>query len=144
MRKNKQAEVARISSSISFRLSKEILKKSKFFKKKDNKAKEITKPKNKQLYTEALASKVDNILKLKEDFSNLLAKKIENIYNLINSSRKIKFRINMTMKDFSKKQIIILMSNNNKSKPIITSSLYITNLNRTLKNIKSNVIADFV
>jgi len=49
----------------------------------------------------------------------------------------------MIMKGFSRKQIIIPMSNN-KSKLITTSSLHITNLNRALKNIKSDVMVDFV
>jgi len=36
------------------------------------------------------------------------------------------------------------MSNDNKLKFMISSNLHITNLNRALKNIKSNIIADFV
>ena len=101
----------------------------------------MAKPK---LFAQASASKVEDILKLKENFPNLLTKKIKNIHNLINSSRKIKPRINMTIKDLSRRQIIVPMSNDNKSKFITASSLHITNLNRVLKNIKSEVMADFV
>jgi len=36
------------------------------------------------------------------------------------------------------------MSNDNKAKFMALSNLHITNLNRILKNIKSNVRADFV
>ena len=36
------------------------------------------------------------------------------------------------------------MGNGNKVKFMISSNLYITNLNRVLKNIKSDVMADFV
>ena len=50
----------------------------------------------------------------------------------------------MTMKSPFRKQVIISMSNNNKSKFMKLSSTHITNLNRALKNIKSEVVADFV
>ena len=48
------------------------------------------------------------------------------------------------MKSPFRKQVIISMSNNNKSKFMKLSSTHITNLNRALKNIKSEVVADFV
>ena len=50
----------------------------------------------------------------------------------------------MTTKGPSRKQVIIPISNNNKSKFMELSSVHITNLNSTLKNIKSEVMADFV
>jgi len=48
------------------------------------------------------------------------------------------------MKGPFKKQVIILISNDNKTKFMKLSSFYITNFNRALKNIKSEVMADFV
>ena len=80
----------------------------------------------------------------KINFLNLSANKIKNIHNTINSSGKIKLRINITTKELSRKQIIIPMSNNNKLKFITLSNSHIANLNRALKNIKSDIIADFV
>ena len=50
----------------------------------------------------------------------------------------------MTMKEPLRKQIIVPMSNDNKLKFIEESSVYVTNINRALKNIKSEVMADFV
>ena len=50
----------------------------------------------------------------------------------------------MMTKGLSRKQVIIPMSDDNKNKFIETSSAYITNINRTLNNIKSKVMADFV
>ena len=50
----------------------------------------------------------------------------------------------MTMKGPSKKHVIIPMSNDNKAKFMESSSSHITNLNRTLKNIKLDILADFV
>ena len=50
----------------------------------------------------------------------------------------------MTTKGLSRKQIIISISDRKKSKFMAPSSAYITNLNRTLKNIKSDIMANFV
>ena len=50
----------------------------------------------------------------------------------------------MTTKDSSKRQIIVSMSNDNILKFMISSSSHITNLNRAFKNIKSEIVADFV
>jgi len=44
----------------------------------------------------------------------------------------------------SRKQVIIPISNKNKIRFMESSSKHIANLNRTLKNIKLNIIADFV
>jgi len=50
----------------------------------------------------------------------------------------------MTTKSSSRKQIIIPIGNYNKSKLIASLNLYITNLNSILRNIKSEVIANFI
>lgn len=142
--KEKQVEVVKIPPPIPPRPSKETLEKSKFYKKIYIKSKENVNTKDRHLYAQALTSKVNEILKLKEKFSNLSNKKIESIHNTINNSRKIKLRINLTTKEPSWRQIIIPMGNGNKVKFMISSNLYITNLNRVLKNIKSDVMADFV
>ena len=91
-----------------------------------------------------LNSKVNDILKLKKDYPNLLAKKIENIHKIINNSGKPKLKIYITTKGLLRKQIIILMSNENKSKFIASSSKHIVNINRSLKNIKLDVMADYI
>jgi len=82
------------------------LEKPRFFK-KDNTIKEITKLKTKQL-SQALMPNVSEILKLKENFPNLLAKKIENIYKIINDSGKMKPKINMITEGSSRKKILFL------------------------------------
>jgi len=83
-------------------------------------------------------------LKLKEIFPNLSSKKIEDIYKTINDSKKIKPKINMITKNLFRKQIIISMSSANISKLISISGKHITNINRALKNIKSEILANFV
>ena len=50
----------------------------------------------------------------------------------------------MTTKDPSRKQIIISMNNDNKSKFIASSNVHITNINSMLRNIKSNIMANFI
>ena len=106
--------------------------------------KETTKPKNRLLYAQASAPKVDEILKLKANYPSLLAKKINSIYETINNSGKVKPGINIAMKDPSGKQIIIPIGNNNKARFMASLSLQITNINSVLRNIKSDVMADFV
>jgi len=63
---------------------------------------------------------------------------------IINSEDKSKLKLNITTKGSSRKQVIVSISNDNKAKFIESSSTHITNLNRALKNIKSEVMADFV
>ena len=51
---------------------------------------------------------------------------------MINDSENVKFRINMTTKSPSRKQIIAPIDNDNKSKFITSLSAHITNLNSAL------------
>jgi len=63
---------------------------------------------------------------------------------MINGNSKPKPYMNMTIKDLSRKQIIIPMNDANINNFIRESSTYITNINRALKNIKIDVMVDFV
>jgi len=104
---------------------------------------EKAKPNNKPSYAQTSSPKVSKILKIKENFPDLSVKKIEDINKIINTPDKPKHRINMTTKDSLRKQIIVPIGNDNKAKFMASSSEYIANLNRILKNIKSDVMADF-
>ena len=117
-----------------------MLEKSKFFKK----AVKTVKLNNKQSYAQAVNPKVTDILKLKKNYPNLLAKKIENIHKFINDSGKLKPKIKITTKGPLQKQIIVSIGNNNKTKFIALSSFHIANLNKALQNIKSNVIVSYI
>jgi len=103
---------------------------------------------NKKSYAQAssmnLSTNTSKILKIKETFLKLQAKKIENIQKIINGEDKPKPKMNMTTKGLFRKQIIIPMSNENKSRFMEFSSNYITNINKVLKNIKSEIMADFI
>jgi len=144
LNKVKYMKVIKILSSILPRLSKKILEKLKFHKKKGKKSRDTANSNDRQSYTQASTLKVNEILKLKENFPNLSNKKIKSIHNTTNDSEKAKPTINMITKEPSYRQIIIFMGDDNKVNFIASSNLYITNLNRMLKNIKYDVTANFV
>jgi len=50
----------------------------------------------------------------------------------------------MTMKGLSRKQVIILINDDSKKNFIEKSSSHVTNINSTLKNIKLDIMVDFV
>ena len=131
----------KLSSSILAKLPKEISEILKYFKKNNqfNKKKE-----QKKSYTQALtsANTMRKVLKIKETFSDLQVKKIENIQKIINSKGKTKPRLYMTTKGLSRKQVTVLISNDNKTKFMADLSTHI--VNRALKNIKSEVKANLI
>ena len=120
------------------------MKRSNFFQKKGKNSKEDTNINGRHLYAQASTPKVKENLKLKENFPNLSLKKIQDIHNIINDSGKVKPRINITTKGPSRRQIIVPMSNDNILKFITSSSSHIANLNSIFKNIKSEIVADFI
>ena len=84
---------------------------------------------------------VKEVLKIKENFPNLSSKKIVEIHKNINNLNKTKPYINITTKRPLQRQIIVLMKNGNISKVTLSVDNYILNIN---KNLKSNIMADFV
>ena len=91
-----------------------------------------------------LLSNIKEILKIKENFPSLSTKKIEEIHKTINEPRKDKLKFNMTTKEPSRRQVLVPMSLINSSKFMVSSSHYIANINRALKDIKSNTLANFI
>ena len=126
---------------------KEVKEISKYFKKIEN-------PTLKKSYTQAFSNLVNNnnissvamnTLKIKETFSELSNKKIDTIQKVINGNNaKPKPRINMTTKSPSYKQIIILMPNKLGKRFTKDLASHIININHILKNIKSNICADYI
>lgn len=57
---------------------------------------------------------------------------------MIKGNNKSKSQTNITTKDMSRKHVIVSMNNINKS------SSYITNINKVLKNIKIDVMVNFI
>jgi len=102
---------------------------AKYFKK--NKQSKEKKNDQKILYTQVLTpiNNTRDVLKIKEIFPNLQTKKIQKI---INSKNKLKLRLHMTIKELLRKQVIVPMSNDNKTKFMIDLSAHIVNINRVL------------
>ena len=111
---------------------------------KAKKTNEIKKPL--VLYAQATKSLVNTseILKIKEAFLALNTKKIDQVNNIIKDNPKLKLHIQMTTKGPSRKQVIIPMSGDNNSIFIKNLSLHIANINRNLKNAKSEVLVDYI
>jgi len=137
------ASVSRLSPPIPAKSSKEVKDITKFFKKiKNSKEKENMKKSYAQAsFSDNIARKV---LKIKEVFSNLQEKKIENIQKIINRDDKLKPRLNITTKRPSHKQVIIPINSDNMGKFMANSSNHIININRLLKNIKSECKVDYI
>jgi len=61
-----------------------------------------------------------------------------------NKEKKIKPKINITIKDPSRKQVIIPISTNNSEAIISHANEYIININCLLKGVKSKISANFI
>ena len=101
-----------------------------------------------KLYTQSAKniSNTEKVLKIKEAFSSLQVTNIDNIQKIIkrNNNPKPKLHINMTTKGPLHKQVIISISNGNKKNFMNESGIHVLNMNRVLKNIKSDVMVDFI
>jgi len=84
------------------------------------------------------------VLKIKETFPALNAKKIDQVNSIVNGISKPKPRIQTTTKGSSRKQVIIPMSKENINTFMQNSSLHVANINRQLRNAKSEVLVDYI
>jgi len=89
-------------------------------------------------------SDIEEIMKIKNNFLNLSFKKIEKVQKIINELKMSKLRINITTKSLSEKQVLAPMSSDNVTKIMVLFNKHIANINRALKEIKSEVIAEFI
>jgi len=96
-------------------------------------------------FAQATKDNIENILKNKNAFSRLFSSKILRIHNVANNNgKKSKPKLNIATKKPSGKQIIIPMSKNNSNIIVSQANIHISNINRLLKGIKSEVSADFI
>jgi len=137
------ANIERIPLPIPAKSQKEVNVISKFFK--SNKLANTTRQPAKS-YAQASKQNISTseVIKIKETFSSIGAKKIDQINNIVKGISKLKPCIQMTMKGPSRKHIIIPMSNDNNMKFMKNSFMYVANINRALRNVKSKVIVDFI
>ena len=85
-----------------------------------------------------------DVIKIKETFPSIGAKKINQINSIVKGSPKPKPYIQMTTKGSSRKRVIIPICNDNIEKFMKNSAIHITNLNRNLRNTKSEVMVNFI
>jgi len=126
--------ILRTSPSILSKPSKSILAKSKFYLKTKS-------------FVQITKDNTKNIPKIKKMFSKLSNNKIIKIHNIAyKNDQKAKSKINMTIKELLRKQIIIPISRENINVIVIVSDIntYIANIIRLLKFIKSDVSANFI
>ena len=128
---------------------KEISVISKYFQPKNHSVRNKIQPSNdKSGKSYAQASKpltnTSEVLKIKEIFSLLNAQKIDQVNSIVNGQNKQKPRIKMTMKGPSRKHVIIPMSSENISSFMKNSLLNVANINRQLRNAKTDVLVDYI
>ena len=88
---------------------------------------------------------VKDVLQIKETFSTLLADEVTKMIKAKNSSEgQKKPKINMITKEPSRKQIIIPMTKSNTELIINSANQQIANINKSLKEFKLDITADFI
>jgi len=90
------------------------------------------------------SANTSDVLKIKEAFPSLNAKKIDQVNNIVNGQSKPRPRIKMTTKGPSRKQVIIPMSAENISSFMKNSSTNVANINRQLRNVKTDILVDYI
>ena len=107
------------------------------------------KPSNmKKSYIQASKSNllcIEDIVRVKEAFPALSADEVEKVLKMKNSREgNKKPKINMTTKELSRKEVIILMAKHIAELIVNSAHIHIANVNKCLKNSKSDIIADFI
>jgi len=85
-----------------------------------------------------------DVLKIKEAFPSLNAKKVDQVNNIFNGQSKPRPQIKMTTKGPSRKHIIISMSAENASAFMKNSLMNVANINRQLRNAKTDILVDYI
>ena len=105
---------------------------------KSNKLDDNSKPASKSYaQTSKQNISISEIIKIKKAFPSINVQKINQINNIVKDNPKPKPCIQMTTKGSSRKQVII-------SNFMKNSLLHISNINRSLRNTKSEVLVDFI
>lgn len=113
------------------------------FHKKNQSSKSASESKN-WPYIQVFKNNIKKIVKIKDAFSKLSFEKIKGTHKIMNNiNQKCKSKFNIITKSSSRKEIIISMSINNTERIIAQSNMYIVNINRLLKEVKSEISADY-
>ena len=122
---------------------------SKYFHPKKLSVENTTKGNNtspEKSYAQAFKPPVNtsDMLKIKETFPSLNVEKIDQVNSIVNGQNKPRPQIRMTTKSLSRKQIIIPMSGENISSFMKDSLLHVANINRNMRNAKSDILVDYL
>ena len=105
---------------------------------------EPKKPTKSYAQTSKQLASISKVFKIKKSFLALNAKQINQVNNIVKGNQKPKPHIQMTMKGLSRKQIIILMNNDNNNTFMKNFAAHVANINRLLKNAKLEVAMDYI
>ena len=90
-------------------------------------------------------SNIDDVIRVKEVFSELSANEVGKMLKAKNSNGEMKKpKINMTTRGQSRREVIIPMAKTNTELIVNSAHIHISNINKCLKNSKSNIFADFI
>jgi len=90
-------------------------------------------------------SSIEDVLQVKEAFPSLSADKLGKILKAKNSRvGNKKPKINMTTRGLLRKEVIISMAKSNAELIINSAHTHISNVNKCLKNSKSDIVVDFI
>ena len=130
------------------KMAKEVNIISKYFQNRNSMNNNKSKDKSKITKSYAQVSKppanTAEVLKIKKVFPALNTEKIDQVNNIIKGTTKLKLRIQMTIKEPSRKQIIIPISKENVDSFIKNSLPHVTNINRQLRNAKSEILINYI
>jgi len=105
----------------------------------------ITKKSYAQASKANISTSIEDVIRVKEAFPSLSADEVGKMLKAKNSSGGSKKpKINMTTKEQSRREIIIPMTKTNAKLIINSAYIHISNVNKCLKNSKSDTFADFI
>ena len=92
-----------------------------------------------------ILSSIEDVIQVKKAFSTLSADEVGKILKAKNSSGSTKKpKINMTTRKQSRREVIIPMTKTNAELIVNSAYIHISNVNKCLKNSKSDTFADFI
>jgi len=112
--------------------------------------KKTPKPSNvKKSYTQAskanILLNIEDVIQVKEVFPTLSADEVGKMLNIKNRGMGMKkLKINMMTRGPSRREVIISMTKVNAKLIVNSAHIHISNINKCLKNSKSDIIADFI
>jgi len=92
-----------------------------------------------------ISSNIEDVLRVKEVFPSLSADEVGKMLKVKNSRvNNKKSKINMITREPLRKEVMIPMAKSNAELIVNSTHTYISNVNKCLKNSKSDIVADFI